>query len=349
MRHAKGWSAPIACLVFVGVGQPAPSAAQPDEANPNSTDQVEADPGHAGAGEGLPLAAEPFYAACRFETGVEYEFRVHQFREQDGNVSRDAWGRLVLEVSDEDVSRIAGPDGLLVFATLDLGEQTLTGPQLRLLGIDADDTRSTAEFLVDWEYNIVGLRNWEALRDETRSLTRRLIGAMVRSKQFDADTAARTRQMIDDMTATEQGVVQMYGKRLYPYLYGYGWELAEGDVISYEVELPSPIGGDPILAVNSTQLRDDPATPGVVEYGSEQRLDPESVAAFLQAYMDRLGATVPAEARADMNSMQIDDVMSWEYARGRGIITRAVYERIAAMPGTPPMTERWVWELVASE
>ncbi|MGP1273361.1 MAG: hypothetical protein ACTS22_08495 [Phycisphaerales bacterium] len=292
---------------------------------------------------------EVFHAACGMEPEVAYTFRVHQFREQGGTVSRDAHGLLVLVLSSEDVTAITGEGGSLVIATIELGEQTLTDDQMAMLGLSPDDVRSDAEFLVDAEYNIVGLRNWEALRDETRSMTTRLIGAMVRARQFDADTARRAREMVRDMTATEQGVVQMYGKRLYPYLFGYGWQLAEGDEIEYQVELPNPIGGEPILAVNTTRLDDDPATEGVVEYGSQQRLDPASVAVFLQAYMDRLGAAVPADTREEMLSMRIDDLMAWEYDSDAGLISRTVYERIVAMPGTEPMTERWTWELAADD
>ena len=72
----------------------------------------------------------------------------------------------------------------------------------------------------------------------------------------------------------------------------------------------------------------------------------ESVAAFLNEYIDRLGADIPEGTRQAMDTMQFDDSIKWSYRVDTGIITYAEFERTISVPGSGEVFDLWTWKLI---
>ena len=77
----------------------------------------------------LCAVAQPewFEASCGLALGREYEYRVRQYREADGDVLRDSTGRLLLKV---DPPRRAARH-MTLLATIDLGIKALAACPVR--------------------------------------------------------------------------------------------------------------------------------------------------------------------------------------------------------------------------
>jgi len=288
------------------------------------------------------LLAQPdeFFADYGLEPDTRYEITVHQYRESDGIVSRDSEGTVTLELHDSD----EGP--LVLFATIELSEQQLSPAQSKALGLTHDDLKSTAEFVLDEQYNIVGIRNWEELRDKANTMTSNLMDAMVEQGLSDPETATQAKVAMVKLTSTEAGVHSIYAKRISTYLLGYGWELTEGEPLVQEVSLPNPFGGEPLPAIITTKLDDDPETPNLIEYTYEQALESEPAAALIRDALLLIGIPDNEELAEHLRGVQITDTMEWSYDESRQLVAHATFERITKLPGQPIVTERWTSELV---
>ncbi len=287
------------------------------------------------------LATQPtdFHAACGFEPGVRYEFRMHQLRKGGEDITLDSAGRLILEMKRQADS----PTILLV--TLDINDQ-MTPKQASTLGLTLDDFRTTAEFLLDEEYNLVELRNWELLRDKGNKIATKLTDARVKAGLVEPEQAELAKSMVTDLSSTHDGVFFMYSKRVAPYFLGYGWVLPQDEPITYETALPNPYGGEPLPASITIQLNDDPETPDLIEFQHTQSLDQEKAAALLLDFFQRLDAPGEEDFREAVRQLQITDTVTWAYDPEAQLIRSATYERHMQIPDQPLAIERWTWELV---
>ncbi|PHQ80640.1 MAG: hypothetical protein COB69_05645 [Phycisphaera sp.] len=288
------------------------------------------------------LLAQPeeFFADYGLVPDTRYEITVHQYRESGGIVSRDAHGRVVLKLHEPQ----EGPS--VLFATIELDEHQITPEQLDAIGMTPEDLQSTAEFVLDEQYNIVGVRNWEELRDKANTVASNLMDAMVEQGLSDPETAQKAKTAMSKLTNTEAGVHSIYSKRISTYLFGYGWELTESEPLVQEVSLSNPFGGEPLPAITTTKLDDDPETPNLIEYTYEQALESEPAVALIRDALLLMGIPDNKDLIENLRGLQITDLMEWSYDKSQRLIIHAQVERTMKLPGQPLSIERWTWELV---
>ena len=279
-------------------------------------------------------------AVCGLKESTPYELALHTSITQGGLLVKSADGtvRFTIETDEEGTQ--------LLRTELATGDMPLSPAQLEQLGLTKEDLRSEIVFVLGEDLAIVGIKDWQAVRDKTIRVTDSLFDALVKFGQADEATAEQAKAGTAQLFATEQAVLAMYSRRIVPYLFGYGWSLSDENTIEQEVALPNPFGGDPLPAVATTSLDDDPATPHLIEYRYDQTLDPEGVSELIIEALTKLGLPI-AEAEKQANLFDIDDTMLWSYDNDRQLITKSELKRTATMPGQGSRTEHYIWKLVS--
>ena len=273
------------------------------------------------------------------QPGVSYEFRVHQSRVAGAEVVKNGEATLFM-------SYRVDPDGTRVLRTTQ--ESTgLTAADAKKVGLTLDDLHTTCEYVLDDNYGIVELRNWEELRAAAKSMTNRMMDARVKNGEISAENAAKVLTIMTGQFDSHDSLLLMHSKFVSPYLNGYGRELVAGEPRSAAITLPNPLGGKPLPATITIELDDDPETPELLEFSQAQTLDPDGVRDLAMAVLGQVAPDAQAEIAAAMEQVEVSDSFFWAYDPEHHLIRDGRFGRRMQLPDQPLIFETWKWELVA--
>lgn len=268
-----------------------------------------------------------------------YQIDVRETRTMDGRVVRDSRGRVLLQFRpfENELDRIN--------ATIDLGEGGATEAQARSLGMKPEDLRSTAEFELTEDHQIVRLINWQELGEQSMRVATAMFDAQVSAGHMDRKHTEQALSRLRTMTSTHDGVFGMYYKRIGPYLQGYGWQLNPEEVIEQETLFSVPFLNEPIDSTLKTYLDDDPETADVIEYKMTQVPNDEAMQRMLKALMASLDQAPDGDMEKEIDKMNFSIVIGWDYDVEQQAITKARLVRTTSIPQGSTMVEEWTWTL----
>lgn len=289
------------------------------------------------------LAAQPrsLDAVCGIEEGLQHDFRFQKQMWHDGRLIRDARGTIGMTLRTE-------TDGVLTLVTLlDAGDFTFSPEQLNLLGLTEEDLRAEVTFVLNDQMSIVGLRDWEALRDRTVETTNTLFDVMVRAGMATTSEAAELKQRTIDALSTEQAVLQLYSNRIEPYLFGYGWLLVDRTPVEQDVVLPNPFGEEGLPGYSTAQFRDGDEPSSLLKYSYEQHLHPLKANAVMRSTLAMRGLAKD-EIELQLRDLQMDSYFTWSYNEESQTIEKAQVHRVSKLPGSRTLVEEKLsWELIS--
>lgn len=153
-------------------------------------------------------------------------------------------------------------------------------------------------------------------------------------KAFEAMTEAMgapatgpARDVIANLT--DASINAMAAQDLMRFALAQGSDLEPGKEVTYEEDLPNPLGGPPIRSTGAVRLeeRDEAAGRAIILW--RQAFDPGSAAASMQVWLDRILKNVPpekmAEARGALATAKLErnDSCRYEVDLSTGLVARA--------------------------
>ena len=293
----------------------------------------------------LALAPAPqeaeFAPRLGMEAGVTYEMRVHRTRHgRDGRV-REGTRRILLRLEGDPKFHRT------LRAEVDAFDADFTDAATAV-GLTRADLLTIVEFELDKSLAIVGVRDWQRLRDLTSAQVDRIVEALARGGQIPPEAAAGIGQGIERVLSTPEGVSAMYARGVRTYFDGYAWKELTVEPRRYASELDSPFGGGPIPGWIEVVVDDDPSTPEI-EFRASSGVDPDGLLAFMEDFARSMDAPNRERVREELAGTVFTDEVSWSYDPDAHLIRRAEVVRRTSLGGAPRIAERTTWELVAIE
>lgn len=122
-------------------------------------------------------------AVCGLKEGTPYELALHTSITQGDLLVKSADGTVRFTIETDDMGT------QLLRTELATGDMPLSPAQLEQLGLTNEDLRSEIVFVLGEDLAIVGIKDWQAVRDKTTRVTDSLFDALVKYGQADEATA----------------------------------------------------------------------------------------------------------------------------------------------------------------
>jgi hypothetical protein len=187
-----------------------------------------------------------------------------------------------------------------------------------LLDLFADQT---VELVFDAEFTPRSIRNLDAMIQ----LSEKIIGRLqhtLRDHELAAQTIPRLREIFGKPDVLQSMIIQKPAR----YFLAYGWELEPGKQREVEMSIPSPLGGEPLPAVLSIELKPFQPTDNHYLVLYRQTPDHAGVQRYLRDYLRKISGdtTTPDQP---LPKLDFGDSAEFKINRKTGWVEHATVRR----------------------